>query len=155
MSQSEVFRPSNGPLLVRGNLSDGLSNSADVFRKERPATQNSTRFGRMSYNSFFTRHNPHPGRVRHIKGQTLNRFTPLYADHLGHEVSFSSKILAIYQCIWPYMYITCTLLEERVPRGTIRVIRTASYLVPLRVPQRTLWEGASWSTLWWGSFGYP
>ena len=71
MSQSEVFRPSDGPLRVRGNLSDGLPNSSDIFRRDRPGTQNSGyRFGRMSHNSFFTRHNPHPGRVRHIKGKT-------------------------------------------------------------------------------------
>jgi len=70
MSQSEVFRPSNGNLFIRSNLSDGMPNNTDVFRK-RPSTQGSLpgyRFGRMSHNSFFTRHNPHPARVRHIKG---------------------------------------------------------------------------------------
>jgi len=70
MSQSEVFRPSDGPLLLRGNLASGMPEATDTFRKERPGTQGSTgyRFGTLSHNSFFARHNPHPGRVRHLKG---------------------------------------------------------------------------------------
>lgn len=35
----------------------------------RPGTRDSFRFGQLSYNSFFTRHSPHPTRVKHIKGQ--------------------------------------------------------------------------------------
>ncbi|XP_076459877.1 protein TBATA-like isoform X2 [Babylonia areolata] len=46
-------------------------NTGDVFRP-RPATQGGGttgyRFGQLSHNSFFTRHNPHPNRVRHLKG---------------------------------------------------------------------------------------
>ncbi|XP_048762455.1 protein TBATA-like isoform X2 [Ostrea edulis] len=71
MSQSEVFRPSNGELFARpGPVDEGYMGSLDTFRK-RPSTQGSTggyRFGQLSQNSFFTRHNPHPHRVRHIKG---------------------------------------------------------------------------------------
>jgi len=77
MSASEVFRPTaGGNLLVRSGLNTGLEQSADVFRKSnsmsrqmagsRPAT--SCGFGKLSHSSFFARHNPHPGRVRHIKG---------------------------------------------------------------------------------------
>ncbi|CAH1793819.1 unnamed protein product [Owenia fusiformis] len=69
MANIDVFKPSSGPLLVPGNLSDGLPMPTDSFKKERPATQGSIqRFGQLSHNSFFTRHNPHPGRVRHLKG---------------------------------------------------------------------------------------
>ncbi|XP_025095180.1 protein TBATA-like isoform X1 [Pomacea canaliculata] len=67
MSTSEVFRPSNGELLVRDNIATGVDHSAEFFRK-RPATQSGYRFGQLSHNSFFTRHNPHPMRVRHMKG---------------------------------------------------------------------------------------
>uniref|UniRef100_UPI00398F58FD protein TBATA n=1 Tax=Pristiophorus japonicus TaxID=55135 RepID=UPI00398F58FD len=35
---------------------------------ERPQSKSSTRFGRLSYHSFFSRHNPHPHRVTHING---------------------------------------------------------------------------------------
>lgn len=72
MSQSEVFRPANGDLFARpGPVDEGYMASLDTFRK-RPSTQGSTggyRFGQLSQNSFFTRHNPHPSRVRHIKGK--------------------------------------------------------------------------------------
>ncbi|KAK2189612.1 hypothetical protein NP493_101g05046 [Ridgeia piscesae] len=77
MSSSEVFRPSNGPLVLPNNLAQGPTGpvtpkpaSAGLFQRptSRPATQGSGRFGQLSYNSFFARHSPHPGRVRHIKG---------------------------------------------------------------------------------------
>lgn len=75
MSQSEVFRPANGDLFARpGPVDEGYMASLDTFRK-RPSTQGSTggyRFGQLSQNSFFTRHNPHPSRVRHIKGKKKN-----------------------------------------------------------------------------------
>lgn len=74
MSQSEVFRPANGELFARpGPVDEGYMASLDTFRK-RPSTQGSTggyRFGQLSQNSFFTRHNPHPSRVRHIKGKKI------------------------------------------------------------------------------------
>lgn len=77
MSQSEVFRPANGDLFARpGPVDEGYMASLDTFRK-RPSTQGSTggyRFGQLSQNSFFTRHNPHPSRVRHIKGKKKINF---------------------------------------------------------------------------------
>lgn len=74
MSQSEVFRPTNGELITRpGPVHEGYLGSMDTFKKQRPSTQGGSRFGALSQNSFFTRHNPHPGRVRHIKGNLLNR----------------------------------------------------------------------------------
>ncbi|KAK3594383.1 hypothetical protein CHS0354_009676 [Potamilus streckersoni] len=71
MSNAEVFRPSNGAeLLTRSALGEGYAPSMDMFRKtSRPSTQSGYRFGQLSHNSFFTRHNPHPSRVRHIKGR--------------------------------------------------------------------------------------
>ena len=67
MSQSEVFRPSNGDLIVRDTAGNDPAVSMD-FLQRRPSTQGGYRFGQLSHNSFFTRHNPHPVRVRHIKG---------------------------------------------------------------------------------------
>ena len=72
MSQTDVFRPSDDNIALRGNLAHGLGESADVFRKpnpsSKPPSRSSSRFGKLSFNSFFARHNPHPGRVRHLKG---------------------------------------------------------------------------------------
>ncbi|XP_046581997.1 protein TBATA-like, partial [Haliotis rubra] len=71
MSQSDVFRPDNGDLYVRDPVANGVPVSANAYRKTslpRPATHSGYRFGQMSHNSFFTRHNPHPNRVRHLKG---------------------------------------------------------------------------------------
>ena len=67
---SEVFRPTDGPLLIRDNLAAGLGESAEVFRKNRPESRGGYRFGQLSYNSFFARHNPHPSKVRHLKGES-------------------------------------------------------------------------------------
>ena len=72
---SEVFRPQNEPLLLRGTIATGAPVPMDTFRKSssrhgiRPSSQSGYRFGQLSHNSFFARHNPHPGRVRHIKGK--------------------------------------------------------------------------------------
>lgn len=66
------YKPAEDDLLVRdGMLSQGNPVATDAFRKDgtqRPSTQGGYRFGQLSHNSFFTRHNPHPGRVRHLKG---------------------------------------------------------------------------------------
>ncbi|XP_022112211.1 uncharacterized protein LOC110991225 isoform X3 [Acanthaster planci] len=72
-----IFTPSNGdPLVVRSTLGVVPENSPKghhlpVTRKDfagnRPATMASARFGNLSQSAFFARHNPHPGRVRHIK----------------------------------------------------------------------------------------
>lgn len=67
MTTSEVFRPSDGDLLIRDNIARGMGSQQDMFRP-RPVTQSGYRFGQLSHNSFFTRHNPHPHRVRHFKG---------------------------------------------------------------------------------------
>ncbi|KAL8565007.1 hypothetical protein ACOMHN_003383 [Nucella lapillus] len=67
MSTSEVYRPSDGDLLLRNNIAQGMTSGTDLL-PPRPATQSGYRFGQLSHNSFFTRHNPHPHRVRHLKG---------------------------------------------------------------------------------------
>ncbi|XP_022112203.1 protein TBATA-like isoform X2 [Acanthaster planci] len=88
-----IFTPSNGdPLVVRSTLGVVPENSPKghhlpVTRKDfagnRPATMASARFGNLSQSAFFARHNPHPGRVRHIKG--LNDI-PICAVHDGPSV---------------------------------------------------------------------
>ena len=84
MSSSEVFSPSNGPLMLPNNLAYGptapmtqgarpaLPATFSKRTQSRPSTQGNGRFGQLSYNSFFARHSPHPGRVRHIKGEVNN-----------------------------------------------------------------------------------
>ncbi|XP_071952859.1 protein TBATA-like isoform X3 [Antedon mediterranea] len=67
-----VFRPQGKPLIVPNALSHNvntgmLPTTRKDFAGSRPATSSGTRFGQLSQNPFFTRHNPHPGRVRHIK----------------------------------------------------------------------------------------
>ncbi|WAQ96563.1 TBATA-like protein [Mya arenaria] len=71
---TDVFVPSNGSLITRGPLNEGAPQPVDSYKKpatatgSRPSTQGGYRFGQLSQNSFFTRHNPHPVRVRHLKG---------------------------------------------------------------------------------------
>lgn len=69
---TEVFRPSQGDLVTRSAINEGFAQPVDSFKKStssRPSTQGGGyRFGQLSQNSFFTRHNPHPSRVRHLKG---------------------------------------------------------------------------------------
>ena len=78
MSSAEVFRPSEEPLVLRGAITTGATQSMDTFKKDagplalgRPSTQSGYRFGHLSHNAFFARHNPHPTRVRHMKGEIL------------------------------------------------------------------------------------
>lgn len=68
---TEVFKPSQGELITRSALGEGYAEPVDSFKKStnsRPSSQGGYRFGMLSQNSFFTRHNPHPHRVRHLKG---------------------------------------------------------------------------------------
>lgn len=37
----------------------------------RPQSENTARFGSLSYHSFFSQHNPHPHKVTHIQGKHL------------------------------------------------------------------------------------
>ncbi|GAA6083075.1 protein TBATA [Tachysurus ichikawai] len=43
----------------------------------RVSTSSSARFGALSHHSFFSRHNPHPHRVRHISGELQDTLTHL------------------------------------------------------------------------------
>lgn len=68
---TDVFKPTSGDLITRSALNEGYAEPVDSFKKStssRPSTQGGYRFGQLSQNSFFTRHNPHPARVRHLKG---------------------------------------------------------------------------------------
>ncbi|XP_019619991.1 PREDICTED: protein TBATA-like isoform X1 [Branchiostoma belcheri] len=95
-----VFTPTgNQPLLVRGTIGGPFDapvkhlkstthdrhqykrptpSPAHSWPASRPATSPGSRFGELSRSSFFSRHNPHPVRVRHIKG--LNDI-PICAVH--------------------------------------------------------------------------
>lgn len=45
----------------------------------RTSTRGSLRFGSLSHHSFFSRHNPHPHRVRHMQGEPLRIHRPASA----------------------------------------------------------------------------
>lgn len=47
----------------------------------RTTTRGSLRFGTLSHHSFFSRHNPHPHRVRHLQGETLRTHGPVLLEH--------------------------------------------------------------------------
>lgn len=73
-----VFKPEGGePLVVRSTIGAVPENNSKThmlpmtqldFAGARPATGAKVRFGQLTQSSFFARHNPQPGRVRHIKG---------------------------------------------------------------------------------------
>lgn len=68
MKQLETLEPVRFPR--QGQLSPtyvpfGARNSPV---SKRPSTRSGNRFGQLSISSFFTRHTPHPQRVRHMKG---------------------------------------------------------------------------------------
>lgn len=74
-----LFKPEGGePLVVRSTLGSVPEHNAKThmlpmtqkdFAGARPATGAKVRFGQLTQSSFFARHNPQPGRVRHIKGK--------------------------------------------------------------------------------------
>ncbi|KAM9324996.1 protein TBATA [Gastrophryne carolinensis] len=55
---------------LAGKLENIAQNTPLRFSDEamRPPTKSNSRFGNLSHNSFFSRHNPHPHRVTHIQG---------------------------------------------------------------------------------------
>lgn len=71
-----TFIPSgNQPLIVRGTIQeafqDNLPNTSRYAWPGKPDSRSSSRASfpsRSSKNPFFARHNPHPQRVRHLKG---------------------------------------------------------------------------------------
>lgn len=46
--------------------------AAQVVASKEPVIRGNHRFGSLSYNSFFSRHNPHPFRVTHLKGNRVS-----------------------------------------------------------------------------------
>jgi hypothetical protein len=95
MSQAEVFKPANGqPLFIRDNISHGNPEKGLYPNKScsRPSTQSNSRFGQLSLASFFTRHNPHPTRVRHIKGKYIS-LTPGDVTLVPTNLSFNIFLL--------------------------------------------------------------
>ncbi|XP_062926254.1 protein TBATA-like [Mobula hypostoma] len=65
----DPFKNNQEPTMMR-KLGSMPRNSLLRFSlgAERPQSNSSTRFGKLSHHSFFSRHNPHPHRVTHING---------------------------------------------------------------------------------------
>uniref|UniRef100_A0A8C2ZFW0 Thymus, brain and testes associated n=1 Tax=Cyclopterus lumpus TaxID=8103 RepID=A0A8C2ZFW0_CYCLU len=58
--------------------------------------KSSPRFGSLSHHSFFSRHNPHPNRVKHIQGEQAAEFLCLVVvEHIFKVVVLKSMILSI------------------------------------------------------------
>ena len=77
MSNAGVYHPSQGLGQSMDTFRPRVSSKPPSRSGSRPGTQGSARFGGLSHSSFFARHNPHPGRVRHIKGKPRsNQRTP-------------------------------------------------------------------------------
>lgn len=73
MSQWDVFRPSSGPLMVRHSMDQGIMTDLRPRTSGQPqwaasSLQQQQRLNSASNTWMFTRHNPHPARVRHFKG---------------------------------------------------------------------------------------
>lgn len=72
MSQWEVFRPTNGPLMVRDSIDHGSQPPSRPRTSSSGPQWSSDQYKRLptagSSSWIFTRHNPHPRRVRHFKG---------------------------------------------------------------------------------------
>ncbi|XP_071829251.1 protein TBATA-like isoform X2 [Apostichopus japonicus] len=95
-----LFKPEGGePLVVRSTLGSVPEHNAKThmlpmtqkdFAGARPATGAKVRFGQLTQSSFFARHNPQPGRVRHIKG-LLD--VPICAVHDDGSIKEPSNLL--------------------------------------------------------------
>ncbi|XP_039273502.1 protein TBATA-like [Styela clava] len=79
---SDVPPPATLPLESHLNLPSPRALQEASPRRSRPESKSSSRFGAYSQASFFSRHNPHPFRVRHISG--LNG-QPICAVH-DHDI---------------------------------------------------------------------
>ncbi|XP_030060751.1 protein TBATA [Microcaecilia unicolor] len=66
---SGLFKSKEIPVVAK-NIENVAYNTPLRFAVEasRPQSKSSSRFGNLSHHSFFSRHNPHPHRVTHIKG---------------------------------------------------------------------------------------
>lgn len=89
MASSELYMPSSGELRFSGPIPLGSTAAFPAYGSERPST-NSSRFGRMSHNSFFVRHAPHPKVVRHIKGRRPSKTRYMYCCYRGVMLVVSS-----------------------------------------------------------------
>ncbi|KTG32628.1 hypothetical protein cypCar_00039318 [Cyprinus carpio] len=56
----------------------------------RTSTRGSLRFGSLSHHSFFSRHNPHPHRVRHMQDEEVPRRKTQYSAQSGRIIPASS-----------------------------------------------------------------
>lgn len=109
-----------------GERSRGLTNhltfSAE-FTKKLPSS--SPRFGSLSHHSFFSRHNPHPHRVRHIQGEWAHSGA-LKAFFVVVVFSCSSQMSGVRPDIWDLFksLIDCSQINlgfsiTRTCRGTL------------------------------------
>uniref|UniRef100_A0A672I7M5 Thymus, brain and testes associated n=1 Tax=Salarias fasciatus TaxID=181472 RepID=A0A672I7M5_SALFA len=79
-------------------------------------TKGSARFGALSHHSFFSRHNPHPNRVKHIQGKNIfsphaqvNKETPGNAFIISNSIK--SQFCTLVHCLAALSAEKFTLFE--------------------------------------------
>lgn len=96
-------------------------------------TTSSPRFGTLSHPSFFSRHNPHPNRVRHIQGEWVDlkiklspaiRFCQLQQIDVFFSFFFSTDVRGCFENVFIY----CNWLQYI--RSTINTWSKHILLVP-------------------------
>ncbi|XP_019730164.1 protein TBATA isoform X2 [Hippocampus comes] len=78
-------------------------------RNEAPSTAGTPRFGALSHHSFFSRHNPHPHRVRHIQGLNGRPVCTVRDDWLVSSSLFPHPLLKSHvqrQAVVPALALT-------------------------------------------------
>ncbi|XP_051928205.1 protein TBATA [Hippocampus zosterae] len=79
------------------------------LRKEAPSRASTPRFGALSHHSFFSRHNPHPHRVRHIQGLNGRPVCTVRDDWLVSSSLFPHPLLMSHvqrQAVAPALALT-------------------------------------------------
>uniref|UniRef100_A0A674P5Y7 Thymus, brain and testes associated n=1 Tax=Takifugu rubripes TaxID=31033 RepID=A0A674P5Y7_TAKRU len=153
-SQTDLYRPASVLLLLFQMSFPDRSAASRVTTDERgggksnqlqftPEPSNrqsssSARFGALSHHSFFSRHNPHPHRVRHIQGNqpgstSKYAFVPpsvavINAIHNYPKMSACALYLRNYLCFTQYSAQTGRLIPPS-SKSSQRVSQSAFFLL--------------------------
>uniref|UniRef100_A0A672I7E9 Thymus, brain and testes associated n=1 Tax=Salarias fasciatus TaxID=181472 RepID=A0A672I7E9_SALFA len=100
-----LLSPSPGPRGSTGERSHGHVDLVPLTANfTKMLTKGSARFGALSHHSFFSRHNPHPNRVKHIQGKNIfsphaqvNKETPGNAFIISNSIK--SQFCTLVHCL--------------------------------------------------------
>uniref|UniRef100_A0A671NQI1 Thymus, brain and testes associated n=1 Tax=Sinocyclocheilus anshuiensis TaxID=1608454 RepID=A0A671NQI1_9TELE len=109
----------------------GLRTSPESVRQEkalcetpgtsRTSTRGSLRFGSLSHHSFFSRHNPHPHRVRHMQGEPLRTHRP---------VQKHACVCHFREVFLLKRFLKSKLTDEEVPRRKTQYSAQSGRIIP-------------------------